>query len=191
MRNRTIFIVLIVFVVIAFVIVYVNYKDGIQNQQDEEKSTLMSEHLRNYFSNGKNIRSYPYQESVPNWNNDYLLLEHTGDNIISVRYSTRWNKEAGTNSHFPGDDANGLIVIETLHRVVGSYESSLGAGGSEQAIQRSYVLHYFDTATETVIGRDTLFGPRPSTQSSTLDSSVGELPSDKDVIERIRRKTSM
>lgn len=167
--------------------IWVRYKLN-KYEGDNNKSTELVSEIQQCFHR-QPLASYPFEEGIPSWGNDYLVLENmSATDEISVRYHSDWNEKLGTESNFPGENVRGLAIIEIDYIEVGEYVSKKGGIKSGKAIQRNYIINYFDMKKRAIIAKDTLIGDEPSETKGATGSGMGDLPKDKLVVEAIKNR---
>jgi len=157
-------------------------------EEDDRKSATIAPAIRNIFSQSHHIDDYPYQPAAPEWEGNYLILENTYSDSMSVRYSAKWNELLGSDKNFPGKEAKGVVIIETKVDIEASFEGTLGIPTDTKAMRRSYIISYFDIARKAILARDTLVGEDPPKTIRRGQSGAGAAPADDLVLRKIKQR---
>jgi len=152
-------------------------------KENEEKTTKLSQKIKNLFENRNDITDYPYQQTNRNWKKNYLVLENFYTNNLNVAYSEDWTEKMQTEQNFPGDNVKGLVILEFYNVEFGKYENSNKSG-----IQQNYIINYFDMDSQTVIAKDTIYGEEPPKSIGASGSGMGNFPEDEKVVKAINKR---
>jgi hypothetical protein len=152
-------------------------------KENEEKTTKLSQKIKNLFENRNDITDYPYQQTNTNWKKNYLVLENFHTNNLNVAYNKDWNEKMQTEQNFPGNNIKGLVILENYNVDFGKYENS-----HKTATQQNYILNYFEIKSKTIVAKDTIYGEEPPQSIGASGAGIGNLPEDEKVIEAINKR---
>jgi hypothetical protein len=153
---------------------------------DKNNTTQLAPRIKEKFAVGMYIKDYPFSAALPNWGKQYLIVENGGTEF-GIMYNSDWNEKLQTESNFPGQTVKGLVVIDIEYKDLGDYITSSGRIKGK-AIQRNYILNYFDMEKAKIIARDTIIGDKPSATKSSTSNGMGDLAKDLLVIETIKNR---
>ncbi|MEK6494647.1 hypothetical protein [Myroides odoratimimus] len=182
-KKKLVFIVLIVLIPVITFGIWVNYRLNLY-QKDNNMSETLSPLIKSTLDSDKTLNDYPYEQGAPDWQNNYLVLM-CNKNLYNIEYNSVLNEQLNTDNNYPGDQVKGVIILEPFEIEHGEYVRKSNVK-TKRAIQRNYVLHYFDFETQQTIVRDTLYGDEPSSSISQTASGMFDYPTDKEITSSIK-----
>jgi len=181
MKKQVIISIISVLLIIIFIVFSWYYIDLKKYEEDTGKTQQLAKNIIELMDNGSLNSTFISNHNI-NWGENFLVLVEYG-----TRYNSEWNQKLETEKNFPGNHIKGLVIIDIEEKVIGEYVS-LGDEKVGDAIQKNYIISYFDLAKNCIIAIDLVAGNLPSKSKSTTGTGSGELAQDELVIKQINKR---
>ncbi|WP_121964650.1 hypothetical protein [Myroides sp. N17-2] len=191
MKDRTTLGLVLLFSFFGLLGVYIFHYMGVVITEEKEKTDHLSQNVTKLFSN-RDV-PIPYSPSTIKWNGKYIILD-TDRQLNKATYKLLWNEDFELSENYPGENLNGLVLVESTNEIVGEYVNDLFSNSTDNkpkksfgnAYQCNYVIHYYDYNKQAIIARDTLIGEEPPQHKKRSESGYGRLPLTLDAHKSIR-----